>query len=242
LLNGINRGLELRVVASMSYNPDASQLSPSALLVGKDLWDNGTVRSPADLRGRRVAVNALGGVVEYQVNKGLERGGITARDVELVPLPFPDMPLALRNGAVDGGLMPDPFSTIAREQGAAATLVANPAPELLVTMLQFGPNLLARDREPAAQAFLRALRRAGNELLDPAQITTDEHVAIWVKHSGVQEALIRKTALYRFARDLAVDAGSLLDQQRYLVQQGRLEYDTPLPEDRLVDWRLAVRK
>jgi hypothetical protein len=143
---------------------------------------------------------------------------------------------------VDAGLMPDPFSTVAREQDAAAVLVANPTPELLVTMLQFGPTLLAREREPAAQAFLRALRRAGNELVDPQQIMTDENIAIWVKYTNVQEALIRKTSTYRFARDLAVDAASLLDQQRYLLQQNRLEYDQPLPEDRLVDARLAVKK
>lgn len=242
LLNGIHRGLEIRIVAGLSYNPDASVLAPSALLVAKELWDSGAVRAPADLRGRRVALNTTGGVVEYQINKGLERGGITVRDVELVPIPFPDMPVALRNGAVDAALMPDPFSTVAREQGIAVPLVANPAPDLLVTMLQYGPNLLGRDREAAAQAFLRALRRAGNELLTPEQILTDEHVAIWAKHSGVAEAMIRKVVPYRFARDLAVDVASLLDQQRYLIQQGRLEYDQPLPAERLVDMRLAVRK
>jgi NitT/TauT family transport system substrate-binding protein len=242
LLNGIKRGLDIRVAASMSYNPDSAQVSPSGLMVAKALWDSGAVKTSADLKGRRVTLNTLGGVVEYQIAKALERGGLTVQDVELVPIPFPDMPLALKNGAVDAGLMPEPWSTVAREQGAGAMLVPNPAPGLLVTVLLFGSGLLRPEREAAAQAFLRGLRRAGNELLTSEAVTSEENVATLVKYTRVQEDLVRKAAPYHFERDLAVDVASLLDQQRYLLQQGRLEYDQPLPESQLVDARLVVRK
>ncbi|HEY7060044.1 MAG TPA: ABC transporter substrate-binding protein [Chloroflexota bacterium] len=242
LLNGIRRGLDIRVVASQSYNPDSAQQSPSGLFVAKPLANSGTVKAPADLRGRRVALNTPGGIVEYQIAKAIERGGLTPQDVDLVAIPFPDMPLALKNGAVDAALMPEPWSTVTREQEDGVMLVPNPDPGLLVTVLLYGTGLLKPEREPAAQAFLRGLRRAANELLDPAVVNTDENVAIWVKYTKVQEELVRKAALYHFERDLAVDVGSLLDQQRFLLQRGRLEYDQPLPESQLIDSRFVVRK
>ena len=67
-------------------------------------------------------------------------------------------------------------------------------------------------------------------------------MAIWAKYTRVQEDLVRKTVQYRFERDLAVDVASLLDQQRYLLQQNRLEYDQPLPESQLLEPRFVVRK
>ena len=50
------------------------------------------------------------------MSNALQRQGVPQTDVEISPLPFPDMVPALANGAIDGGLMGEPFKTCAFRQ------------------------------------------------------------------------------------------------------------------------------
>src|SRR5438552_8169426 len=52
LFNGVNRGLNVRIVAGNSYNQrEPETLVAAPLLVRKPLTDDGSVRSVADLKG-----------------------------------------------------------------------------------------------------------------------------------------------------------------------------------------------
>src|SRR5438067_1012334 len=80
-------------------------------VVRKDLYDSGELRAPADLRGRRVAMNTRGASPEYLLTKVLDGAGLTLDDVDLVTIPFPDMPAALANGSVDAAIPAEPAAT-----------------------------------------------------------------------------------------------------------------------------------
>lgn len=240
LFNAINRGVDVKIVASMSYAPkDRSVLSPTPIFARKALWDSGAVKSMADMKGRKIALNARGGIVEYQVDQSLRRSGLSIKDVQIETIPFPDMPIAMANAAVDGAIMPEPISTAARARGVGAVLDSNPAPGVLITVVLFGKNLLAQPEAPVANAVLRALRRAANELQSPGAILSRENLQVWSKFTKIPAETVAKGAPYVFARDLALDFGSLLDQQKFLVEGGRIS--TQLPVERLVDSRFVVR-
>lgn len=240
--NAIHRGLEIRAVAGMSYSPDdPNVLSPVPLAVRKSLWDSGAIKGIADLKGRKFAINSRDGVQEYRLHKTLQPFGMTVKDVDLVTMPFPVMLAGFKNGAMDAAMMVDPFATAARARGLVHILSGNPTPGFMLTVLTFGENLLAKDHETVARGFLKALRKAANELQTPAEILSPENVRIWTKFTKIPESTLRKMALFRFARNLALSVQDLRAQESYLLHKGRLQYKHPLPEDKLIGTRFVVR-
>ena len=95
LFNAMNRGLEVRLASPLSrYDLGHSQL---IMDVRKDLLDAGAVRDYADLRGRTIGILSFGSTVEMVVERALQRGGLTADDVNLVQMGAPDQISASRN-------------------------------------------------------------------------------------------------------------------------------------------------
>jgi len=241
LFNAAARDMEVKIVAGVSYYPqDPAALSPCPIVIRKELADSGKVRSVADLKGRKIAFNVRGGVIEYLAVEALKRNGLSLKDVEVVEMPFPDMAVALANGAVDAALIPEPGVTAVRDKGIAVVLDVNPAPGTLATVLSFGVNLLSASGTKNGEAFLRGLRRASAELQRPEDVLSTEHVAVWAKATEIPAALIAKAAPYAFDKDLAIDLADLAKQQAYAVTTGQITTAPPL--DKLIDRRLAKTK
>jgi NitT/TauT family transport system substrate-binding protein len=82
-----------------------------------DNWQNvlvkgdGPVKTPADLVGKTVAVNALKGVGEVVIRAALDKLGVDQTKVKFVAIPFPAMRAALNAGQVDAFFAPEPFLT-----------------------------------------------------------------------------------------------------------------------------------
>lgn len=241
-LNAVSRGVDVKIVGGLGGAPaDVDTLSANPIIVRKALADAGTVKTGADLRGRKVAVNAVGGIVEYQTARGLKQSGLALKDIELVTLRgFPDMLAALANGAIDASILPEPLAATARAKGIGATLVPNPAPGTMITSVMLGQTLLAPGEKATVERLLKALRRAANELQSPAAIMAPEHREIWSRWVDVPPAVIAQTAPYAFARDLAVDVADFMRQQSYLVETGQIT--AALPADRIIDARYAILK
>src|SRR5438067_809320 len=114
-LNAFNRGVDLVIAAGGS-------LALTHLVIRKDLWDSGAIRSTRDLKGTRFALNGRGVIIEYTMAKILERGGLTPDDVEIPILPWPDQIPALGNRAIDVGLVGDPLGALAVSRGVGVIL------------------------------------------------------------------------------------------------------------------------
>jgi NitT/TauT family transport system substrate-binding protein len=99
-----------------------------------DNWQNilvkgsSSIRTPADLAGKTIAVNALKAVGEVMVKAALKKRGVDPDSIRLLAMPFPSMPSALENGQVDAIWTPEPFMTQALNNGARIVLA--PGPEL----------------------------------------------------------------------------------------------------------------
>jgi NitT/TauT family transport system substrate-binding protein len=100
-----------------------------------DNWQNivvkgdSSIRAPADLAGKTIAVNALKGVGEVMIKAALKKRGVNPSSVRLLAMPFPTMRTALRNGQVDAIWVPEPFLSQALNLDNARIVMA-PGPVL----------------------------------------------------------------------------------------------------------------
>jgi NitT/TauT family transport system substrate-binding protein len=123
------------------------------------------IRTPADLKGKIIAVNALNSVSSDLVYTALAPYGITPDQVHLVVLPFPAMPAALAAGKITAAYLTEPFVTEAvRKYGAeeVADLDSGPTQNLPLTGYGVLASWAARYPRTAA-AFTKAVEE-GNAI------------------------------------------------------------------------------
>lgn len=233
LFNAIAQGLDVNAVASLVSQPPGYGAVP--LLVRTDLLGSGEVTGPADLEGRKVGINIGRGVVEYLLSEALAQAGLTVDDVELIALPFPDMPLALENKAVDAVILPQPLAGKAIESGAAVVLI--PGDEIVDTpqvgVLYFGQRLLEPANREAAVRFLAAYLKGARDLQGEG-VRSEENVAIISEFTGVPPEVVVKAVSHYFDPDGEIHQASTESIQDYLVSRGYTEFSEPLPLQRVI--------
>jgi sulfonate transport system substrate-binding protein len=99
----------------IGFDPAAPEAE--AIVVPKD----STIKSVADLKGRKVALNK-GSNVHYLLVKVLEKQGLKPTDLQVVYLPPADARAAFERGAVDAWVIWDPFLAAVEQQSGARVL------------------------------------------------------------------------------------------------------------------------
>jgi sulfonate transport system substrate-binding protein len=97
---------------------DPAAPEAEAIVVPKD----STLKSVADLKGRKVALNK-GSNVHYLLVRALEKAGLKYADIQPVFLPPADARAAFERGAVDAWVIWDPFLAAVEKQSSARVLV-----------------------------------------------------------------------------------------------------------------------
>jgi NitT/TauT family transport system substrate-binding protein len=220
-------------VATASSQPAGYGSVP--LLVRTDLYESGEVTTVADLRGRKVAVNLERSIAEYLLAEALAKVGLTVDDVTLVALPFPDMPAALANGAIDAAILPHPLAAQAVGAKHATVLVAGDliAENSQLAIISFGPRLLNPDEADVAVRFLAAYLRGIRDLAGDGW-QQEENVAILSQYTNVPAPAIRGSVPPYFDPNGAINTESVSLSQAYFLQRGYLEYQSPLSVDQVV--------
>lgn len=233
--NAANQGLDVRAVAALGYQPGPVIATPP--LVRKELWDSGAIRSGKDLKGRKVAVNTPGSTPEYTLSLILEKYGMSLKDVDETMLGFPQMVVALDNKAVDMAFVSAPFHPIPLRDGTAVLLVpeAGVGAGDITTVVFFSGKFL-KERPDAGERFLRALLRGAKDTQgaynrDPAT------AALLAKATGLKLDDIEASTSFAFDPnlDIARFEDSIRRQEKQHMIDRRLDYDSPVPIDRIVD-------
>lgn len=123
------------------------------------------IQSPADLRGKTIAVNQMGSVASDLTYTALAPYGITPDQVHLVAMPFPAMPGALAAGKIDAAYETEPFVTEAVKRygvQAVTDLDGGAAQDFPLTGYAVLGSWAARYPRTAA-AFTRAIEQ-GNAI------------------------------------------------------------------------------
>jgi len=109
-----SQGAQLRVVA------DGDQGLPNTndLMVAR----NSPIQNVTQLRGKTIAVNAIGNIGTLMTDSTLRAYGVPVDSVRYEVMPFPDMAAALAAHTVDAAWMAEPFITESGEQTGAEEL------------------------------------------------------------------------------------------------------------------------
>jgi len=113
VLQAMEKGLPLsllNVSAASNGNPEKGT---NDLIVR----DDGSIKTVADLEGKKVAVNTLGNLSDVLAKSAVDAGGADSSKVQFVELGFGDMIPALKSGNIDAFLSGEPFGTISKSQG-----------------------------------------------------------------------------------------------------------------------------
>jgi NitT/TauT family transport system substrate-binding protein len=180
-----------------------------------DNWQNilvkgsSSIRSPSDLAGKTVAVNALKGVGEVMIKAALKKRGVNPTSVRLLALPFPSMRSALNNGQVDAVWTPEPF--LSQILGDGGRTVMAPGPVLgkfwpiggyaaMDSWAKKNPGLAAKFKKAIDQSLTYAQSHPSEirELLPAA--TRNVRLPIWSPLVDRQKL----TQLARYAKEFDV--------------------------------------
>src|SRR5713226_8509706 len=116
LYNIVLGGEQLWIVADKGREWPGYPLT--GIVVQRELWDSGAVRTVKDLKGHRIGVTQLGSTFHYHLGNILEKDGLTLADVKVVPLQaMPATVEALKGRQVDAILVPQPFPGATEAQG-----------------------------------------------------------------------------------------------------------------------------
>jgi NitT/TauT family transport system substrate-binding protein len=224
--NAVNRGLEVKYVASTAYQPRSGH--PSALLVREDLAAAG-VRIP-DLKGKKIGwIGNTGAASAYYVARILRPAGLHLADIEATNVANPDQEVALERHAVDAVFTSSPFTELF-EQKKLARIAGWPPAGIAASGIFFGPALL-QDRDAAA-ALMIVLRKAAAELA--GNYFSAANLDALAKYTGQPVALIRVAPRYDINADLRIDLATLEDMQHEFMAERILTYAAPLDDARLV--------
>jgi NitT/TauT family transport system substrate-binding protein len=237
--NSVARGIDARVVAPMNIQPPAPGSTP--LMVRKDLWDSGAVRTATDLRGRKVAVNAPGNGVEYKLYLVLESAGMGFGDVDVTRLGFPEMMVALKNRGIDAAILAEPFGTLAAQQNIADFMMkeSNAGYGDTTTVILYSGKFI-RERRDVGVRFLQALIHGIRDLAGDGW-KKPENVAIMTKYMHLKPEVLLASSFTEFdaTLDIVRHFPSLQHQEAVHRVLGYLTYPAPLKADQMIDPSLA---
>ncbi|SJN11744.1 ABC-type nitrate/sulfonate/bicarbonate transport systems periplasmic components-like protein [Leucobacter sp. 7(1)] len=144
------------------------------------LGDSGITR-PADLAGKKVAVNSLGAAGDLTIMAAVDADGGDAKSIEFVEVAFPDAAAQLEAGNIDAAWVPDPFQ---KQIAAEGTLVMHPYQQVLpglTVLTNFTTNELIEKDPQLVKDYAAAMAEAlefTNEHDDVTRAAISEHLKI----------------------------------------------------------------
>ncbi|AMQ21380.1 sulfonate ABC transporter substrate-binding protein [Geobacillus sp. CAMR5420] len=171
-------GTPLLYVATTPPNPAAE-----AILVPK----NSPIRTIADLKGKKVALNK-GSNVHYLLVQALEKAGLKLSDIQPVYLPPADARAAFEQGSVDAWVIWDPFLADAEVNGGARILMdAKGLPKQYGFIV--GRNGYVKQYADVAKTVIAQLNKVHQEI----HSSPDEAAKLLAKETKIGEEIWKRT-------------------------------------------------
>lgn len=197
----------------------------------------GTVKSPADMKGRTVTLPQRGGAPEYALYAALKTAGLSVKDVKLQTLPsYDEIEQAFRNGAIELGVLGEPFATRAREAKIAVALA--PYGKYVngetLTYVAFGKRMLSDKK--LGQQFLAAVGKGIADYETARQNGPNRAEVIKFIQQGLKGTsaeVIDRAPWYYLQKGGVINKKDVENQAAYFAEQGFIT--KLLPVDDVVD-------
>jgi NitT/TauT family transport system substrate-binding protein len=180
-----------------------------------------SITTAADLNGKTIAVNAIGGILQLTAQVSIDLAGGDSSSIKFVAMSIPQMAEAVKGGQVDGAVVSEPYLAVGKEQGLKVLLsAASTAAPNVPTVVYVTSKSYASSHPDVVKKFAASLISANAELTkDPNQIRT-----VAVKSTGTSADILGKINLPDFKPEpLSVDAlnqlQTLMIKYKLLPQQ-----------------------
>ncbi len=164
-----------------------------ALVVGKDSG----IADLAGMKGRSVAISEKT-LIEFVLDKILEKGGLSPSDVVKTAVPAVPVRLEMLNaGQADAALLPEPFAIFAENGGGKRLSSA--------TQIGLYPSVIAFEKKviDSGRADIAAMYKAYNDAVDYLNSTPiSEYEDLIIKTVGYPEEMRGKIKLPKFTKDM----------------------------------------
>jgi NitT/TauT family transport system substrate-binding protein len=212
-LQAMEQGMDATVIAPGAVVRTQAPDTTAALLALK-----GTIKSPKDFEGKRVAVNVINSSLWMYILAYFDKHGVDKSKVRFVEVPFPQMADPLLNKQVDAVAVSEPFATVLLDTGRVDAIAypyieAQPNGDItqyiaLTDWVKKNPAL--------AQRFARAVMKGS------------EYVNNSANNAAVREANVAFTNLSPALKDrvhlprmgTAVNADEVLKTQALMLKYG----------------------
>ncbi|MDP2727250.1 MAG: ABC transporter substrate-binding protein [Dehalococcoidia bacterium] len=226
VLNAKDRGIDLRLVADKGTS--RPKYESYWIMLRKDLADSGQVKTPADLKGMKVAIMARGAMGHQTAELMLAKGGLSEKDVadaKYEILPPPNHAPAFGNKAIAASFVIDPFATALVQQGLAVKWFASsslyPGNSIEAATVAYAPKL-AKNTDLGRRwmvAYLKGVRYYF-EALKPAQGKAEIAAAV-AKYTPIKDPKMFEDMEPAYLDpNGALDSASLKFQYDWLVKEG----------------------
>ena len=199
--NAFGRGLDLRIVTDLqSAGKTEKSRGASALVVRKDLWDNGTIRDARDLIGRTLYTQAGPGSGQHaQAAHWLRRHGVDPGAMEWTQLQFADLFAAMQNQAVEAGFQSEPFIAAGLNRGVHQILATSEEmhPTVQSTYVMFWTGI-DRLGPQVGERFMVAWTRGGRDFTNGMEYGIDQDLMInvLVRETGIKDPDVHRQTKY----------------------------------------------
>jgi NitT/TauT family transport system substrate-binding protein len=156
--------------ADIRFVADASSAAPKSTEVVA--MPNSSVKGVQDLAGKRIAVTDVNTIGDTLIKSVMRDNHVDYSGVKWVPLSFPQIAPAVKNGDVDAGFLTEPFITQAAKTVGAVPIIdtATGSTEDFPTA-GYGSLGKFTDANPkTVAAFQRAMRKATDDAADRSKI------------------------------------------------------------------------
>jgi NitT/TauT family transport system substrate-binding protein len=230
--NAVAEGLPLTMALEAGSTPLYHQI-----LLRKDIKDK--VKTPADLKGRKVGISSPGSAAVYEIGMVLDSVGLKLNDIDVKYVSYTQMGPALANGALDAALEVAPFGEIAIEKKMAIAWIdpEDHIKQLPLTNVFYIANVDWIKQSPeVARKFFVALARAGRDYCQAYHHGPNraELVDLMINNKIVTDRPLLERMDWQ-ARDPngTVNLASVASMQSFYKQEKII--DKEAPAERLVD-------
>jgi NitT/TauT family transport system substrate-binding protein len=234
LFNAVHQGLDMKAVCAQGGS--VAGISGTPTLVRIDLFESGEVTEAADLQGKKLGVNLPRGMAEYNFAKLLEEAGLTIDDAEMVAMPFPEMPAAFANAAIDLAHLPFPLAGKAIGEGSAVVFREgyDIAGDIQTAVIYFGKRFLEPENKEVAVRFLTVWLQGVRDLQE-SNWSNEEDIAIIAEYTNLPPEVIKTSPKSYYDPNCEYVVASMEDIQNYYVSRGYTEYSELIPISDVVD-------
>ncbi|GAA5148391.1 ABC transporter substrate-binding protein [Microbacterium pseudoresistens] len=189
LLIASSKGLPVQIVSEGDSSNGNTTLGEDYMEVlvapGSDIQD------VKDLEGKRVATNGISNINYVLVRDGVDAAGGDSEKVEFIEVAFPDQVNALMTGQVDAIATPEPFHTMAINQGAIPIFQTYSAVPNLTVASWFTSSQYEKSNPDVVAAFQRAIQKS----LDYATENPEEARRILLDYTQLSPELVEQIVL-----------------------------------------------